>query len=207
MRLAAEVHDGLAQDLALAMRELALLELELDAETARASRERLREAVAAAHRIVRARLVELSSSAPLGGLRTALADVCDRFNRRGLAVEIDAPGELLAVEPATTAVVMRIVNEALTNAEKHARASQVVVRVTLDNGALELSVEDDGTGFDPAATPGAGDGHLGLTLMRQRAADAGASLGVRSEPGAGTLVTLRIPLALGPAEPLRSANA
>jgi signal transduction histidine kinase len=207
MRLAAEVHDGLAQDLALAMRELALLELDLDAETARASRERLREAVAAAHQLVRARLVELSSSAPLGGLRTALADVCDRFNRRGLAVEIDAPGELLAVEPATTAVVMRIVNEALTNAEKHAHASHVVVRVTRDEGALELALEDDGRGFDVAASPGAGDGHLGLTLMRQRAEDAGAALELDSEPGAGTVVKLRIPLALGPAERLRSANA
>jgi signal transduction histidine kinase len=207
MRLAAEVHDGLAQDLALAMRELALLELDLDAETARASRERLREAVAAAHQIVRARLVELSSSAPLGGLRTALADVCDRFARRGMAVDVDAPGELLAVEPATTAVVMRILNEALTNAEKHAGAARVNVRVTRDDGALELRVEDDGAGFDVAAPPGAGDGHLGLTVMHQRAADAGGSLDVHSEPGAGTVVALRIPLALGPPERLRSAHA
>ncbi|MEA2449378.1 MAG: hypothetical protein QOG63_1310 [Thermoleophilaceae bacterium] len=206
MRLAAEVHDGLAQDLALAMRELALLELDVDAATARASRERLREAVAAAHQIVRARLVELSSSAPLGGLRTALADVCDRFARRGLAVDVDAPGELLAVEPATTAVVMRILNEALTNAEKHAGASRVAVRVTRANGTLELRVEDDGAGFDTAAAAGPGEGHLGLTVMRQRAGDAGGDVEVRSELGAGTVVTARVPLALGPVEPLRSAH-
>ena len=63
MRLAAEVHDGLAQDLALAMRELALLESDPPPDAARASQERLREAVAAAHRLVRARLVDLSTTA------------------------------------------------------------------------------------------------------------------------------------------------
>jgi signal transduction histidine kinase len=204
MRLAAEVHDGLAQDLALAMRELALLELDVDPDIARASRERLREAVAAAHQVVRARLVELSSSAPLGGLRTALADVCDRFARRGMTVTVDAPGERLPADAAATAVVMRILNEALTNAEKHAGAARVTVRVARDDGWLELCVEDDGAGFDATAAPAAG--HLGLTVMRQRAADAGGSLDVRSAPGEGTGVTLRLPLAAGRGEPVRSAH-
>jgi signal transduction histidine kinase len=206
MRLAAEVHDGLAQDLALAMRELAMLDLDLDSEQARASRERLREAVATAHRIVRARLVDLSSSAPLGGLRTALEDVSDRFARRGLPVEVEAPGEPLPADPAATAVVMRILNEALTNAEKHARASRVIVQVACDGDALELRVEDDGAGFDPESRAGPGEGHLGLTVMRQRAEDAGGSLELHSTPGAGTVVTLRIPLALRPVQPLRWAN-
>src|SRR4051794_21158295 len=180
MRLAAEVHDGLAQDLALAMRELALLDLDLGAEEAQASRERLREAVAAAHEIVRARLVELSSSAPLGGLRTALADVCDRFARRGLPVDCEAPGGALPAGPASTAVVMRILNEALTNAEKHAGAQRVSVRLEHFDGRLEMRVEDDGAGFDPGDQAGPGEGHLGLTVMRQRAEDAGGSVEIRS---------------------------
>src|SRR4051794_14688893 len=180
MRLAAEVHDGLAQDLALAMRELALLDSDADPEVARASRERLREAVAAAHEIVRARLVELSSSAPLGGLRTALADVCDRFARRGLPVEVETPAEPLPAGPASTAVVMRILNEALTNAEKHAGAQRVSVRLEHFDGRLEMRVEDDGAGFDPGDQAGPGEGHLGLTVMRQRAEDAGGSVEIRS---------------------------
>jgi signal transduction histidine kinase len=206
MRLAAEVHDGLAQDLALAMRELAMLDLDLGADEAQASRERLREAVAAAHHVVRARLVELSSSSPLGGLRTAIEDVCDRFVRRGLAVEVDAPGEALPAEPAATAVAMRILNEALTNAEKHARASLVRVRVAHAGGWLELDVADDGAGFDPQAQAGPGEGHLGLTVMSQRAADAGGSVTIDSKAGTGTVVKLRIPLAVPPVEPLRSAH-
>lgn len=207
MRLAAEVHDGLAQDLALAMRELALLDLDLLPEEARASRERLREAVAAAHQIVRARLVELSSTAPLGGLRTALADVCDRFARRGLPVDCEAPGDALPADPASTAVVMRILNEALTNAEKHAGASRVSVRVKHADGVLEMRVEDDGAGFETGSQAGPGEGHLGLTVMRQRAEDAGGTVDVTSTPGTGTLVILRLPLALQPVERLRSANA
>jgi signal transduction histidine kinase len=203
MRLAAEVHDGLAQDLALAMRELALLDSDVDAEVARASRERLREAVAAAHRIVRARLVDLSGSAPLGGLRTALEDVCDRFTRRGLPVEVEAPGEPLPADAAATAVVMRIVTEALTNAEKHAGATRVRLRVAVAGELLDLEVHDDGAGFEPSAPAGPDAGHLGLTVMRRRAEEAGGSLDVRSAPGAGTVVELKLPLALRPVEPLR----
>jgi signal transduction histidine kinase len=192
MRLAAEVHDGLAQDLALAMRELALLETDPPPEAARASQERLREAVAEAHRLVRARLVDMSASTPLGGLRSALEDVCERFVHRGLAVEIDAPADAFEVEPATTAVVIRVLNEALTNVEKHAGASHVGVSVARSNGWLELRVQDDGTGFD-AGRAAAGEGHLGLGLMRRRAEDAGGTLVLTSTPSEGTCVSLRLP--------------
>jgi signal transduction histidine kinase len=191
MRLAAEVHDGLAQDLALAMRELALLDSDPPPDVAEASRERLREAVAAAHRLVRARLVDLSTAPPLGGLRTALEDLCDRFARRGLSVEIQAPAELIDVDAAVTAVVIRVLSEALTNAEKHARARSVLVTAERRNGLLELRVRDDGLGFDPAQAP-PGDGHLGLDLMRRRTEDAGGTLDLASSPGAGTTVTLRL---------------
>src|SRR5919198_1098229 len=71
VRLAADIHDGLAQDLALAKREIALLDSEPSPEHAAESRARLREAVGAAHRIVRARLEDLSSRVPLGGLPEA----------------------------------------------------------------------------------------------------------------------------------------
>ena len=192
MRLAAEVHDGLAQDLALAMRELALLETDPPPAAARASQERLRDAISEAHRLVRARLVDMSASTPLGGLRSALEDVCERFVHRGMHVSLDAPGDAFDVEPATTAVVIRVLNEALTNVEKHARADQVDVSVQRSNGWLELRVHDDGAGFD-AAHAVTGDGHLGLGLMRGRAEDAGGSIELTSTPGEGTCVSLRLP--------------
>jgi signal transduction histidine kinase len=192
MRVAAEVHDGLAQDLALAMRELALLETDPPPEAARASQERLREAIAEAHRLVRARLVDMSASTPLGGLRTALEDVCERFVHRGMHVEIDAPADAFEVEPGTTAVVIRVLNEALTNVEKHAGAEHVDVSVERSSGWLELHVRDDGGGFDTGRPPD-GEGHLGLGLMRGRAEDAGGTIELTSTPGEGTCVSLRLP--------------
>lgn len=191
MRLAAEVHDGLAQDLALAMRELALLESDPPADVAAASRERLREAVAEAHRLVRARLVDLSSTVPLGGLRSALEEVCERFQHRGLSIDIEAPGDAFELAPDTTAIVIRVLNEALTNVEKHAHAQRVGVSVTRNNGWLELQVADDGDGFEAGSAP-AGEGHMGIGLMRRRAEDAGGTLELDSSPGRGTSVTLRV---------------
>jgi signal transduction histidine kinase len=183
MRLAAEVHDGIAQDLALAVRELELMDDP-------ASRERLREAVTAAHRLVRARLVDLEAAPPLGGLRTALADVCDRFARRGMDVALD--GGTLEASPVVTAAAMRILSEALTNVEKHAGPSRVRVQMGLEDGCLSLWVVDDGKGFDAS---GAVDGdHFGLGVMRRRAADAGGSLSISSAPGSGTTVALTLPL-------------
>lgn len=195
MRLVADVHDGLAQDLALAMREVALLESDPAAQDAGATIERLREAVADAHRLVRARLVDLSGPAPLGGLRAALDEVCERSRRRGLPVALHAPDDLV-VAPAVTAAVLRVLSEALSNAERHAGASSVDVWLVKAGDALELRVRDDGRGFAGPAGEGARspDGHFGLTLMRERADEVGGRLTIESSPGAGTTVVLRLAL-------------
>ncbi len=89
LRLAAEVHDGLAQDLAVAMREVALLDSRPAPAVAEASRERLRAAVTAAHGIVRSRLTGMVAPPALGGLRPALEELCERFGHRGLRVRLE----------------------------------------------------------------------------------------------------------------------
>jgi signal transduction histidine kinase len=194
VRLAADIHDGLAQDLALAKREIALLDSEPSAEHAAESRARLREAVGAAHRIVRARLEDLSIRVPLGGLPEAVEAACDRARERGLAVQLRCAA---AVEPApdTSAVVMRVLGEALANVERHAGASNVVVALESDDRALTLSVRDDGRGPGAAADRGPGDGHFGIALMRERAASLGGELDVSAADGGGTLVRLEVPRA------------
>lgn len=193
MRLAAEIHDGLAQDLALAMRELALLESEPSPAEARASAERLREAVGSAHRVVRARLEDLSISVPLGGIQAAVQQVCERRGQ-GLPLELATAGPAVDVAPETTAVVVRVLTEALANAARHGQADHVWVRLRMEDDRLTLTIEDDGVGFlvEDAGRPG--DGHFGLTLMRERARSAGGELSVRSGPGEGTAVTLRVPV-------------
>ena len=119
LRLASEIHDGLAQDLALAMRELSLLESQPAPELAGASAERLREAVASAHRVVRARLEDLLVSVPLGGIQAAVEEICEDRGRE-LPLNLDTSGPAVDVSPETLAVVVRVLTEALTNAERHA---------------------------------------------------------------------------------------
>jgi signal transduction histidine kinase len=193
MRLAAEVHDGLAQDLALAVRELAYLESAPPPDEADASRERLREAVTAAHRLVRARLVELSATVPAGSLWAAVDDTCERFVARGLAVHAAVSGEPPEVSAKATAVIVRVLTEALNNIDKHAGVRSADVEIAAGE-EIVMTIRDDGCGFDPATALGHQDGHLGLWVMSERARDAGGALDVTTDQHAGTTVTLRLPL-------------
>ena len=194
--LAADVHDGLAQDLAVALRELALLDEEgAGTESARASRERLRQAIAGAHRLVRSRLEDLRTTAPLGGLRTAVEATVERFERGGLPVRLTVHGRIADVGPATVAVVSRVLGEALTNVAHHAGAREASVDLRVEGERLELVVDDDGGGFDPRAAARREDGHFGLAIMRERARGCGGECEVGPRPGRGTRVTLRVPVA------------
>jgi signal transduction histidine kinase len=193
-RLAAEVHDGLAQDLALARRELALLEADPAPEQAEASLARLREAVGAAHELVRGRLKELSAPVPLGGVREAVAEVCARFESHGLPVRLHASGPTVEPAPETLAALTRVLTEALANVERHAEASMVEVDLRVEDERLTIALRDDGRGFTVDTVDGADEGHLGLTLMRRRALEAGGALAIHSAPGTGTRVWLRVPL-------------
>ena len=194
LRLASEIHDGLAQDLALAMRELSLLESQPAEELAAASAERLREAVASAHRVVRARLEDLLVSVPLGGVQAAVEEICERRGRE-LPVDLQISGPAVDVSPETMAVVVRVLTEALTNAERHAAARRIAVRLQLEDDLLSLVIADDGAGFAVDAAGGPGEGHFGLTLMRERARSVGGSLSVQAAVGEGTRVSLRVPVA------------
>jgi signal transduction histidine kinase len=90
--------------------------------------------------------------------------------------------------------LLRVAQEALSNAVRHARAREVAVELSCEGGWLALRVTDDGCGFDvdsAATNPGAG---FGLRGMRTRAAARGGRLEVLSRPGRGTEVVLRLPL-------------
>ena len=195
VRLAAEVHDGLAQDLALAVRELALLDSAPEPDVAKASGDRLRAAVASAHRVVRARLEDLTVHVPLGGIGPAAEELCARFAHRGLLVRFSAAGPAADVEAETAAVALRVLSEALANVARHAGAGSARVELCVDRRRLRLVVDDDGRGFDPAAAPSRGDGHFGLAIMRQRALAVGGGLAVEPSPAGGARVVLEVPVA------------
>jgi signal transduction histidine kinase len=91
-------------------------------------------------------------------------------------------------------VLFRVLQETLANVRRHADARRVAVRFVAVNGALELDIRDDGCGFDPGRLP---RGHLGLLYMRERVEGCGGRFEVRSRPGAGTEVHVRVPAGEG----------
>ena len=110
--------------------------------------------------------------------------------RHGIRVKTDLCAEPEAPLEAKEAVY-RIVQEAFHNTVKHARASDVGLKMERSAGSIELEVSDNGVGFDP---DGDFPGHLGLRSMRERAARLGGTLAAESERGEGTRIRARIPL-------------
>lgn len=109
--------------------------------------------------------------------------------RHGISAEVTS-GEQPKLSREVTEELYRIVQEALHNTVKHARARNAEVRLEHDNGTLVLTIRDDGAGFD---TSGDFPGHLGLRSMRERAACIGGTLQVQSTPGEGTSIRVRVP--------------
>ena len=98
------------------------------------------------------------------------------------------------LEPTTGVQLLRVVQEALTNARRHGKACSVQVTIEMRGDRARVIVEDDGCGFDPALLqPQTGD-HFGLTFMRERMAKIGGNLAIDSQPGTGTTVSLDAPL-------------
>jgi two-component system sensor histidine kinase UhpB len=124
------------------------------------------------------------------GLAAALRTLVLDFGcRAGLRAEIDlGPGTLEPLAPDEQLVAYRVVQEGLSNIARHADASAVRVSARRSGARTVLRVADDGHGFDAAQTPRG----LGLTGMRERAVLAGGRVDVRSSPGDGTVIELRL---------------
>jgi len=125
------------------------------------------------------------------GLQPAIESLASRVAAvEGLEVETEvslgADDERLSAELETA--VYRLVQEALTNVVKHASASRVAIEIVAHDGHVDVAVQDDGAGFDPAL-PREG---FGITGMRERVVLADGTLAIDSSPGAGTTVTARL---------------
>jgi len=132
-----------------------------------------------------AALDELGLVAAVEGLARRAQEV------EGLEVELELElAEEDALDPDVTTAIYRLIQEALTNVGKHARATVVEVGVAQDSSGVRIRVADDGAGFD-AASPTEG---FGIAGMRERAALMGGELDVGSSPAGGTVVEARIPL-------------
>ena len=194
-RFAREMHDTLAQGLAgvVIQLEAAMHALPDKPETAEAHVARAcqlaRESLGGARRSVWALRPHGMEE---GNLSSALSQIVDQL-APGSPTQISfaTEGQGYELSGETEDNLLRIGQEAMTNALKHARPSQIRVVLDYDDERVRLRVEDDGQGFDPSVTD-QGDG-LGLRGMRERVARIGGRLTVDSQPGEGTRVVVEVP--------------
>jgi signal transduction histidine kinase len=135
-------------------------------------------------------LVELHPAClDAAGLTRALRDLCTNYHDR-LGVVVDASLDDVIVSPPVGHALLRITQEACTNAVRHGAARKLAVSLTGQHGHVELVVRDEGTGFDPAA----GHAGSGLAHIRDRVAELGGTADIDSAPGRGASVTVRVPV-------------
>jgi len=111
-------------------------------------------------------------------------------DRNGIRARLETTGDAALLDEEKQTVIYRVAQEALANAGRHAHAQSVGLALEIDGEAALLRVRDDGVGFDPVASRGEG---LGLGGMAERARLVGGELDLRSSPGSGTELTLRVP--------------
>jgi signal transduction histidine kinase len=194
-RLARELHDSVTQKLfgITLTAEAAATVLDRDGAEAKAQLQRLQQLAREAMEELRSLIFELRPpEVEREGLATALRKHVDVLQRvHGHAVKLrlddDAPPNGRG-----DADILRIAQEALQNALRHAHAEHISVRLGPHDGALRLAVTDDGVGFEPA-DPALRSRRLGLTSMEERARALGGRLAIDSRPGAGTTVELEVP--------------
>jgi PAS domain S-box-containing protein len=125
------------------------------------------------------------------GLKAALEELVGQFTEMAVGVEADLDEGIDGIPRSLQTTVYRIVQESLSNARKHAAAGSIRVRARRAGDRVDVEVEDSGCGFDVRA---AGQRGFGLVGMSERVLLAGGTCRVESEPGAGTRITVRLPL-------------
>lgn len=196
-RLAREIHDTLAQGLAATS-----VQLRLARKKAAGAPESLHQHLDTAQQLVSGSLQEARNSIwnmrsqvlETGDLASALRDIFRQMaDGTDLKTSFEIKGRQRRLAPMIEGNLLRVGQEAITNAFKHAQASEVKVQLEFGENQFRLLVSDNGRGFDPSAPPQS-DGGFGLVGMRERAAELKGDLIIRSVPGQGTEVVFSVPV-------------
>ncbi|MFE2969631.1 sensor histidine kinase [Streptomyces sp. NPDC059340] len=196
-RLAAEIHDTIAQGLTGIIAQLQVVAGAPDLTTARTHLERA--SGLARHSLGEARR-SVHNLAPVAladdGLPEALKKTAAEWaERTGIRAEFTVTGTAEQLHEEVAATLLRIVQEALSNAARHAHATRLGVTLSFLGDEVILDIRDDGQGFDPLALPErTRAGGFGLDGMRARAERIAGTLTIEAEPGHGTAVSARVPL-------------
>ncbi len=210
--IARELHDSIAQSLAFLKIQVQLMRDALGSGDAAAVDKTLAEidvGVRESYGDVRELLMHFRTRTNAEDIEPALATTLRKFEHQsGIRTHLSIQGNGMPLSPDVQVQVLHIVQEALSNVRKHAQASQVWLDVQ-QQPAWRFEVRDDGVGF-AADGPAAGETHVGLRIMSERAQRIGARLDIRSRPGGGTSVALSLPAAattLPAAAPTRLEHA
>jgi signal transduction histidine kinase len=197
-RLAGEIHDGLEQGLTGIMMQLDGVDSKLteSPQAARHYLELARSMVRFSRTEVRHSLWNLQSPVlENADLATALAEIAKQMSAgKHTSVKISISGAPRPLPPATEHHLLRICQEALANAFKHAEAGAIQIQLTYGEREVQLHISDDGRGFVPETALSGVEGHLGLRNLRARARKMGGQLEITSKPGHGAAIDVIVPV-------------
>jgi ligand-binding sensor domain-containing protein/signal transduction histidine kinase len=197
-RIAREIHDNLAQEMSgiSVQLEVVARTMPAGAEAATAhldnARRQVRHGIAEARRYV----WDLRSPAlENNDLRSALSETARRLtSETTIQARVEVNGTFRPLPPLVEDNLLRIGQEAMNNAVKHADAQQISVNLIFDARRVQLSIRDDGRGFDKQVVANGKTGHFGLIGMRERAEQLGGTFSVNSTAGGGTEVVADVPV-------------
>ena len=209
LRIAQEMHDGLAQVLASVNTKAQAVREHLKQGRTEEATKHLDQLAAAAREIytdTRESIIGLrSAAAPGATMADALRESVDSWEAQsGIACRLHLKSDL-RLSAGAELQVLRIVQEALANVRKHSKARHVDVRVEQVDSRVRITVEDDGVGFTRPGSAAPELPRFGLSAMRERAESVGGSFQLDSTPGAGTRVTLEVPAQIPDREISRGA--
>jgi ligand-binding sensor domain-containing protein/signal transduction histidine kinase len=197
-RMAREIHDNLAQEmLGISVQlEVVARTLPPSAEVAKSHLDRVRALVRNGIAEARRYVWDLRSQALENkDLPAALADTARRLTAETTVhAQVEVSGTFRPLAQSLENNLLRIGQEAINNAVRHARAQRILVSLNFDTKRVRLSVQDDGCGFDHQTLGNGESAHFGLVGMRERAEQLGGALQIHGSPGQGTEVVVDVPI-------------
>jgi ligand-binding sensor domain-containing protein/two-component sensor histidine kinase len=196
-RIAREIHDNLAQEMTGISVQLEVVARTMppEADAARTHLDKARRQVR--HGIAEARRYVWDLRSPAleeNDLPAALSQTARRLTHEtAIQTQVEVNGTFRPLPPLVENNLLRIGQEAVNNSVKHAHAARIFINLIFDARRVQLSIRDDGRGFDEHTALN-GDGHFGLLGMRERAAQIGGTLSVHGNKGSGTEVVADVPI-------------
>ena len=194
-RLARELHDDLGQRMALLNVQVdrAIEQFRKDPKEAEKLLQTMSGELSKLNHVIREVSHRLHPSILEDlGLLAAVRNLVQSFRSDGNEVSLKLPDEIPALSTDTATAIFRIAQEALRNTTKHAPGAPIQLAVAVEGNAVELTIRDDGPGFDLSKVRLGGG--LGILSMNERARLVNGTLLIKSRPGDGTVVTVRVPV-------------